>query len=206
MIFLRSVLLAAFIALLIVLSRYEPEEFTVADGRYKKVDMQGLAVSSWQGPWSCVLDTRTGLIWENKTDDEGIHDGNWTYSWFLNNQGTANNGDCYFENSRCDTEDLIRRMNSEATCGKTAWRLPSTQELLTLVDNQAMVGEAKIANDFFPHTRAGVYWTSNHGQELEQSMHLNGFGANVVNFASGATLTKPYSTAPFLRLVAHAQQ
>jgi len=119
--------------------------------------------------------------------------------------GPANNGDCYFENSRCDTEDLIRRMNSETTCGKTDWRLPSTRELLTLVDNQSMVGEAKIANDFFPHTRASVYWASEHGQQLEQSMRHNGMGAKVVNFANGEVLVKPYSTAPFLRLVTDAR-
>ena len=36
------------------------------DTRYIKINMQGEKLSSWSGPWSCVFDSKTGLLWEVK--------------------------------------------------------------------------------------------------------------------------------------------
>lgn len=32
--------------------------------------------------WACLKDTKTGLIWEVKTDDGGLRDKDWLYSWY----------------------------------------------------------------------------------------------------------------------------
>ncbi len=52
---------------------------------------------------SCLRDTQSGLIWELKTDQEGLHDWRNTYSWFnptqshreLDYRGTADAGNDY---------------------------------------------------------------------------------------------------------------
>lgn len=32
--------------------------------------------------WACLKDTKTGLIWEIKTDDGGLRDKDWMYTWY----------------------------------------------------------------------------------------------------------------------------
>ena len=53
------------------------------DGRkgfsFTKLDAAGLALSSSVSQWSCVKDNVTGLVWELKTDDGGLHDKDDTY-------------------------------------------------------------------------------------------------------------------------------
>ena len=92
-------------------------------GNLRKVQVNGTGMDDWQGPWACVYDAKTKLLWEVKTDSETIHDGYWSYSWFNGNEGGPNLGDCYFEKDRCDTLDLIRRTNQEKLCGVCQRRL-----------------------------------------------------------------------------------
>ena len=40
--------------------------------------------------WACTQDNVTGLMWEVKTDDEGLRDRDWKYSWY--NTDTSTNG------------------------------------------------------------------------------------------------------------------
>ncbi|WP_054015263.1 DUF1566 domain-containing protein [Pseudoalteromonas sp. R3] len=178
--------------------------------RFVKLDENGSPLSPWQGPWSCVLDTTQQLVWEVKTDSENIHDGYWTYSWYLSDdlrisdqaRGEANLGDCYFEANRCDTQDLINRTRQAALCGLTQWRLPSAQELSSLVQPPARPGHAHIAQDFFPHMKHGDYWSGDHSQPL--SGHYRRFkqGALAVNFHTGKQYSLPYRNAAFVLLVA----
>jgi hypothetical protein len=142
--------------------------------RFVKIDANGQVMKPWHGPWACTFDQTTGLIWENKTDDESIHDGLWTYSWFDANldQGEQNAGDCYFESSRCDTNDLIRRANNQGRCGIKNWRLPTDQELLSIVNPQPKTGMAMIYNDYFSYTKRGDYWTAESNIALNVSMHI----------------------------------
>jgi hypothetical protein len=166
-----------------------------------KITPKGEAISAWSGPWACVFDKRTGLLWEVKTDDETIHDGYWSYSWSDGRKGTANRGDCYFEKGGCDTLDLIRRVNREKTCGVAGWRLPAQGELLSLVETNIRPGEPTIAKDFFPHTRRGDYWTKEWGQSLDGAFQHLGEGASAVDFVDGSAIKLPYRNAAFVRLV-----
>lgn len=165
-----------------------------------KLDNDGNALHPWQGPWACIWDQQTNLIWEVKTDSESIHDGYWSYSWFNGNNGIKNKGDFYFEEDRCDTLDLIERTNQEKLCQVAGWRLPNSEELLSLVDHSGLPLAATIEQSFFPHTKAGDYWTSDteikiiHGNRKET-------GANAVNFRSGQLIELPNKNAAFVRLV-----
>ncbi len=168
---------------------------------FSKLDAKGKVLGNWQGPWSCVRDKRHNLIWEVKTDDESIHDGYWTYSWFDGAVGEANSGDCYFEAERCDTSDLIRRVNQARLCGRNQWRLPTEQELLTLVEQGPVAGNVMINRYFFPHTKRGDYWTASKAIPLRGVYQHLGDGAKAVNFSRGEPVVIPYRNAAFVRLV-----
>ena len=157
----RALMLCVAITVLVIylISENKVEHYAQAS-YWVKIDASGEPINNWAGPWSCILDKKTGLIWENKDDSEGIHDGFWSYSWFESKGGQGkefdsaglgveNWGDCHFEKDRCDTQDLINRMRQEKTCGLSQWRLPTANELTTLVINYQQPGEPVIDVFFF---------------------------------------------------------
>ena len=166
-----------------------------------KIAADGNSLSAWQGPWQCVMDSRTGLLWEVKTDSETIHDGYWSYSWFDGAQGVKNFGDCYFKKDRCDTNDLIESTNQKGLCGFNNWRLPTVKELSSLVDQNHKPGHQTIDLNFFPHTKGGDYWTSQSQAPLKGSFRHLREGAVAVNFLTGKSQALPYRNAAFVRLV-----
>ncbi|MDS4041290.1 MAG: SBBP repeat-containing protein, partial [Candidatus Competibacter sp.] len=123
--------------------------------------------------WSCVRDNVTGLIWEVKTADGGLRDQNWTYTWYSpdpnangGDAGVADTGagvgsDNCFDNGRCDTHQYRTDVNQAALCGFTDWRLPTFQELLSIVDYG---GTPPIDGAYFPNTitngQYAFYWSS----------------------------------------------
>ncbi|MCQ3828505.1 DUF1566 domain-containing protein [Microbulbifer elongatus] len=203
----------------------QPQAPTPIRHHFTKIDATGTPLPAWAGPWACVCDHRTGLLWEVKTDSENIHDGLWTYSWYAEPRnkaastpaagafvtasaendpqplGTPNQGDCYFEKERCDTADLIRRTRSEQLCGEQHWRLPTSAELKTLVYTDAKAGQPTIDTAFFPKTKRGDYWTSEQGRGLQNVYNYLNTGAVAISFVDGQTITIPHRNAAFVRLV-----
>jgi len=106
----------------------------------------------------CLEDTKTGLVWELKTDDGGLRDKDHTYSWYnqFSNGGHPGWKDSYIgysEGARvrysypehtgetcdktldlCNTQDYLIAVNKQGLCGYKDWRMPSKQELYTLLD------------------------------------------------------------------------
>ena len=131
------------------------------------------------GPWHCVHDRVTGLMWEIKTENETAHFAEASYSWYdgetgVKDAGSCANGDHYYG---CDTLDLVSYSRSKALCGFRDWRLPTAAELSGIMFWQAYPGEAKVINTLFPYLMRAPYWTADRsvdakGNPTALTLHL----------------------------------
>lgn len=176
---------------------------------YVKLDSSGTPLANQSvlstTPWDCVLDTVTGLIWEVKTNDGGLRDGNHTYTWYnstgINDggaSGTANGGVCV-DAINCDTEKYVAAVNAVGLCGHTDWRMPTVGELDSLVDNTYPPPNPTIDIRYFPNTQwlsPGSYWSSSPDAGFAASGR-----AWIVYFSLGAITGSPKSNPSRVRLV-----
>lgn len=137
--------------------------------------------------WACTRDNTTGLMWEVKTNDAGLRDKDWTYSWYepdaSKNGGNSGYKRTYEYNewckgSECDSHDYTATVNDGRLCGGQNWRVPTKNELIGLVYCSDKAYDAKngacvnstvdlptIANTYFPNTAPSddsfdsIYWS-----------------------------------------------
>ncbi|WP_051277980.1 DUF1566 domain-containing protein [Solimonas flava] len=174
---------------------------------FTKIGKNGETLPADATFWYCVRDNVTGLIWENKTDDDdpnrpsdisnldpGLHDKDWTYSWYdsdpdrSGNGGTAGteNGGVCGVSGHCDTEKLIADVNAIGWCGANDWRLPNLDELQGIADRGRQFGtrpETGMAIDpgYFAHTQyyqLNGYWSATPAVATDKAW--------AVNFADGS--------------------
>ncbi|ETR69318.1 MAG: hypothetical protein OMM_09711, partial [Candidatus Magnetoglobus multicellularis str. Araruama] len=129
-----------------------PQSFT-------KLDAQGNDLPDSATEWTMVRDNVTGLIWEVKTDDESIHDKDNKYSWYDSNPET-NGGDPGREGDGTDTEDFIKAINDSNYGGFSDWRLPTFEELQSIVDYGKY--DPVINTVYFPNTISEYTWSSSY--------------------------------------------
>jgi hypothetical protein len=142
-----------------------------------------------------ITDLATGLMWEKKDNNDGIHDKDNTYTWSSGSgslDGTA-------------VTSFLASLNAgSGFAGHKDWRLPTRFELETLVD----VG--KSAPSTVPQfatacpttctvttcscTRSGSYWTST-------NFVTDPVGAWAIRFDNGDTTAIDKTTALFVRAV-----
>jgi|688.fasta_scaffold398423_1 hypothetical protein len=152
--------------------------------------------------WACTKDNKTGLIWEVKTDDAGLRDKDFQYSWYepdsSKNGGfegyqNANGYPDWCSESDCDTYAYKNAVNKKTLCSAANWRLPTKNELRELVvvvcsdgkydsdgtcTNANTVNHPAINSKYFPNTQSDWYWTST-------SVVGNSSHADVIYFYSG---------------------
>ncbi|MBB1073171.1 DUF1566 domain-containing protein [Rhodoferax sp. 4810] len=159
---------------------------------------------------SCVYDMVTGLTWEVKTDSNDnsfLRDKDHTYTWYTIQDGIAIGavGDSTTCNNTlgsvtavpCNTKNYIDKVNSTALCDYTDWRLPTRQELESIMN----LGTANPTIDinYFPNTvdadnqYSKYYWSN--------SRHANGTDAWKIDFAYGNVYSHSYDGAYAVRLV-----
>ena len=175
---------------------------------FTKLDNAGVPLNNQAAtygttPWSCVQDSTTGLMWEVKTTTAGLHNNTNTYTWFNSTgvndggtAGTANGGTC--TGSGCDTEKYVAAVNAltgaNRLCGYTDWRLPSTNELYSIVD-LSISGKTIDAN-YFPNTSTVYsYWTATPFAFVNPTYAWN------INFSIGAIANTGKQIPRIIRLV-----
>ena len=142
---------------------------------FTKLSSTGQELSRTASSWAMVRDNVTGLIWEVKTDDGGIHDWLGTYNW--TDAGAV----------------FIDQLNAERFGGYTDWRLPTKKELIYLAD----YGNFSPAIDdyYFPNTiRWSYYWSES------EAPAYPGFAWGVL-FKGGTANDEDKSTEYFVRAV-----
>ncbi len=123
--------------------------------------------------WACTRDNLTGLIWEVKVNDPThlrhyLHG----YTWYDTNAainggyaGTVGNTSTCANTlggQPCNTSNFRNAVNAltgaNRLCGASDWRLPTANELQSLLDYQGTQYPA-IDTTWFPNTPATYYWS-----------------------------------------------
>jgi hypothetical protein len=146
-------------------------------------------------PHPCVRDNVTGLIWEVKTADGGLRDQNWTYTWYSAHVGTASGTNNCQTAGRCDTEKYTADLNASALCGFSDWRMPSVDELQSIVHYGRSYPSIEPA--YFPNTPAS-FWSASPYAPYPA-------GAWSVYFVNGGTVAHYQSDGNHVRLVRSGQ-
>lgn len=132
---------------------------------FARVDAGGaLLAAGTTAAHDCVLDRRTGLLWEVKQLHDGPRERDQLYSWYNpdaaehnSEPGLQDGGRC--EHAPCDTTAFVAAVNAAGLCGRSDWRMPSRDEALTLLD-PARIGQGAVLDPaYFPDAVAGEYWT-----------------------------------------------
>lgn len=118
-------------------------------------------------PYQCVLDGQTGLYWEIKSDEPGLHDWRNNYSWFspdetnneLDYRGAPNGGEC--AGSSCDTWAFVQAVNEVGYCGYLDWRVPTRDELYSVSDLRRRDMPPTMNTSYFPFAQPDEYWSAN---------------------------------------------
>ncbi|SJM94380.1 conserved hypothetical protein [Crenothrix polyspora] len=131
---------------------------------FTKISSAGALLPANSPDWACVQDNVTGLMWEVKTDDSGLHDKDWTYTWYQpdntkngGNAGIQNQGNCG-GTSQCDTDAYVKAVNAATWCGHNDWRMPDVHELLNIASLDRSI--PTIDTDYFPNINTNGFWSS----------------------------------------------
>jgi len=132
---------------------------------YTKLDGSGNALSDSATSWVMVKDNVTGLVWESKTNKDGVknyndpHDADNTYTWYDSNPAT-NGGNAGTPGTGTDTEDFIKALNDARYGGYSDWRMPTINELLNIVKYSIPYPGPTIDTIYFQNTVSSFYWSS----------------------------------------------
>ena len=171
-----------------------------AKGQTVKMDINGGILANDSETWDCLHQKSSGLTWEVKTTD-GLRDKTNTYTWIedKSNQGGMLSwfdnlqGKCT-GNARCETSDYIVKVNQLKLCNFSDWRLPSKQELETILVMSKAPDQVKINKKFFPNSLASWYWTA------DTNINNNSY-AWYVMFNNGNSLSDKKINPKHIRLV-----
>lgn len=137
-----------------------------------KVSSSGSELSADSREWACLKDNITGLIWEKKTSDGGMHDQRDSFAWYNTDPASNGGAEGFADNSGatcdgyvagdpstyCNTQAFVRRVNTTGYCGYKNWRMPTVEELEGIVSLNRVA--PAIYRGFFPRGTAQAVWTA----------------------------------------------
>jgi hypothetical protein len=176
---------------------------------FTKLDNNGVPLADQAAdyattPWSCVKDNVSGLVWEVKTRDGGLHDVSSTFSALPEYSNATN---CHLNGSDCTTVNYVAAANEAGFCNANDWRLPTLSELfdLTLLESNVMYDQGisvNIDTNYFPNIIRAAdninnggrasYWTSDIPY-IQNQRYYNYF----VNFTGGGDFKFLYQHEQF---------
>ncbi len=167
-------------------------------GGYIKISAAGERLPQSAEKWACVEDTATGLVWEVKSAERGLHHKGNLYSWYAPNEsgraaGVPDGGRCG-GNIDCDSYAYALALNRNKYCGYADWRLPTLDEIVTIVEQDKESTGVWINRDYFPEGLRSWYWTATpNEQHPEYAWYLL--------FRNGIALSDRKDRSKHLRLV-----
>ena len=182
--------------------------YTINPISYTKLDATGNALPDSATSWTMVKDNVTGLIWEMKTNKDGVpnyndpHDADNTYTWYDSNPAT-NGGYSGTPGAGSDTEDFIKALNDAKYGGYSNWRLPTTKELYYIVDLSIAQPGPTINERYFPNSVSAYYWSS--ATMVYYMFISNNRYAWGLNFKSGYDVNSAKSSCNYVRAVCGGQ-
>ncbi len=118
-------------------------------------------------PGGCVQDNNTGLMWEVKTTDGGLRDWSNTYTNFDSITAIQKwNGMAWAAPTQADIDAATNSIgfknavNAAGLCGFNDWRMPTADELQSIIDYGVAFPGPTIDANWIPNTRGANYWTS----------------------------------------------
>jgi Protein of unknown function (DUF1566) len=157
----------------------------------------GAALGTSATSWACTRDNVTGLVWEVKTATAGLRRNTHEYTWYSTAatnggvSGVVGTNTCASTLSafgnQCNTQNYVAAVNASALCGASDWRLPTQQELLSIVHS--------VDSTYFPNMQGSsiyLYWSNSTRADTPNSVWT-------VIFERGQSTAVDKSTPPATR-------
>lgn len=154
------------------------------DGMYGDTQPMSYSLVGSHTREECVKDDVTGLIWEGKTVDGMRSSANRYTNW----------GDGRFD----DASSYVAAVNALGLCGYSDWRLPTVDELETIVDAGADQNGPSIRRDWFVNAHGTNHWTSTPAPSIGPNSFWN------VIFLDGTVYYQDRGVGEAVRLVRSA--